>query len=140
MSGSAALARRTQTGLAQQSAQSFAAEREAFDLAQFFAEMMIVETGIGGTSQAQYRAANLGGQATGAGASAVGVCQSRLPVFAQASLKTTNLTDAEREQVGGSGTRHGSFNASRNHTHSLQFLLTQRERPSSHEVTFSRCC
>src|SRR6267154_3541268 len=38
------------------------------------------------------------------------------------------------------GVRHVSLSAARNYAHSLQFLLTQRECPSSHGVTFSRCC
>src|ERR1039457_3955521 len=43
MSGSAAFAGRAQAGLAQKTAQGLAAEGEAFDLAKFFAEMVIVE-------------------------------------------------------------------------------------------------
>ena len=62
------------------------------------------------------------------------------PVFAQALFKTFDLTDAKREQYGGSGTRHVSLDACTNHAHSLQFLLTQRECLQSHRVTFSRCC
>jgi hypothetical protein len=58
----------------------------------------------------------------------------------QTFLKTLDLTDAEREQFGGSGARHVSLNATGNYAHSLQLLLTQRECPSSHGVTFSRCC
>jgi hypothetical protein len=57
----------------------------------------------------------------------------------QTFLETPDLTDAEREQFGGSGARHVSLSATGNHAHSLQFLLTQRECPSSHGVTFSRC-
>jgi len=79
------------------------------------------------------------GQAAGAGPSAVGVRQSRLPLLPQTFLQTFDLTDAEREQCGGSGARHLSLSAARNYAHSLQFLLTQRECPSSHGVTFSRC-
>ncbi len=48
MSGSAAFAGRAETGLTQKPAEGFAAEGEALDLAQFFAEVVIVEAGIGG--------------------------------------------------------------------------------------------
>ncbi len=51
MSGRAAFARRPQTGLTQETAESFTAEGEALDLAKFFAEMVIVEAGIGGAGQ-----------------------------------------------------------------------------------------
>jgi hypothetical protein len=61
-------------------------------------------------------------------------------LFPQTLFQTPDLTDAKREQFGSSGTRHVSLKTTGNHTHSLQFLLTQRERPSSHGVTFSRCC
>ena len=139
MRGSAALAGRAQTGLAQQTAQGFAAEGEAFDLAKFFAEMVIVEAGVGGAGQANDGSAYPGGQTAGAGPSAAGVRQSRLPLLPQTFLETFDLTDAEREQFGGSGTRQVSLHTTRNYAHSLQFLLTQRECPSSHGVTFSRC-
>ena len=140
MSGRAAFAGRTETGPAQESAQGFAAQGEALDLAKFFPEMMVVETGIGGAGQANDSPAHLLWQATGAGPSAVGVRQSCLSLFPQTFLETPDLTNAEREQFGSSGARHVSFNATGNHAHSLQFLLTQRECPSSHGVTFSRCC
>lgn len=140
MSRSAALAGRTQTRLAQETAKSLAAEGQTLDLAKFFTEMVIVKAGIDSARQPQNGAAHLGRQAAMAGTPAVGVCQSRLSLLPQTLFETTNLTNAEREQFGGSGTRQVSFNATRYHTHSLQFLLTQRERPSSHGVTFSRCC
>ena len=54
MSGSAAFTRRTDAGLAQESAQGLATEREALDLTKFFAEMVIVETSIGGACQANH--------------------------------------------------------------------------------------
>ena len=140
MSRSAAFARRAQTGLAQKTTQGLPAEGEALDLAKFFAEMVIVEASIGGAGQTEGSLPHPFWQATGAGLSAVGVRQSRLPVFPQTFLETFDLTDAEREQGGGSGARHVSLSAARNYAHSLQFLLTQRECPSSHGVTFSRCC
>jgi hypothetical protein len=139
MRGSAAFSRRAQTGLTQKTTESFAAEGEALDLTQLFAEGVIVEAGIGGTGQAKDGLANTAGQAPGTGPSAVGVRQSRLALLPQTFLEAPDLTDAKREQFGGSGTRHVSLNATGNHTHSLQFLLTQRECPSSHGVTFSRC-
>ena len=48
MRGSAAFTGRAETGLAQKTTEGFAAEGEALDLAKFFAEMVIVESGIGG--------------------------------------------------------------------------------------------
>src|SRR5271169_278967 len=139
MSGSAAFAGRAQTGLAQKTTQGFAAEGEALDLAKFFAEVMIVEASIGGAGQTEGGLAHPFRQTTGAGLSAVGVRQSRLPLLSQTFLEPSDLTDAKREQCGGSGARHVSLNTARNYAHSLQFLLTQRECPSSHGVTFSRC-
>ena len=93
-----------------------------------------------GAGQAMDVLANSEGQTAGAGPSAVGVRQSRLPLLPQALLETLDVTDAELKQFGGSGARHVSFNATGNYAHSLQFLLTERECPSSHGVTFSRCC
>jgi hypothetical protein len=83
--------------------------------------------------------ADAGGQAAGAGPSTVGVGQSRLPLLPQTFLETFHVTDAKRKQCGGSGARHVSLRATGNCAHSLQFLLTQCECPSSHGVTFSRC-
>jgi hypothetical protein len=57
----------------------------------------------------------------------------------QRFLQTFDLTDAKREQFGGSGAHHVSLSAAGNYVHSLQLLLTQRQCPSSHGVTFSRC-
>ena len=101
---------------------------------------MIVEAGIGGAGQADHGLAHPERQAAGTGPSAVGVRQSRLSLLPQTFLETFDLTNAEREQFGGSGARHVSLSATGNNAHSLQFLLTQRECPSSHGVTFSRCC
>lgn len=140
MSGSAPFPGRTETGLTQEAAQGLAAKREAFDFAKFFAEMVIVEARVGGAGQADHGLARAERQAAGAGPAAVGVRQSRLPLLPQTFLQTPDLTDAQREQFGGSGARHVSFSATGNYAHSLQFLLTQRECPSSHGVTFSRCC
>ncbi len=139
MSRSAALAGRADAGLAQKTPQGFATEGETLDLAKFFAEVVIVEADISGAGQANHGLAYAGGQTTGAGSPAVGVRQSRLPLLSQTFLETPDLTNAKREQCGGSGARHVSLNAARNYAHSLQFLLTQRECPSSHGVTFSRC-
>ena len=139
MRRSAAFTRRADAGLTQQTAEGFAAERKALDLTKFFAEMVIVESGIGGAGQPDHALADTTRQAAGAGSSAIGVRQSRLPVLPQTLLETFDLTDAEREQFGGSGARHVSLNTTGNYAHSLQFLVTQREGPSSHGVTFSRC-
>ena len=139
MSRSAAFAGRTDAGLSQQTAKGLAAEGEALDLAKFLAEVVIVEASIGGAGQTKGGLAHPLRQAMRAGPSAVGVRQSRLSLLSQTFLETFDLTDAEREQFGSSGARHVSFKATGNHAHSLQFLLTQRECPSSHGVTFSRC-
>src|ERR1700682_1936293 len=135
MSGSTAFPGRAQTGLSQETAGALAAEGKPFDLAEFFAKVVIVEAGIGRTGQANHALADSAGQAAGAGPSAVGVRQSRLTLLPQTLLETFDLTDAEREQFGGSGARHVSLSATGNYAHSLQFFLTQRECPSSHGVT-----
>src|SRR5580704_16290294 len=101
--------------------------------------MVIVEASIGGAGQTHHGLAHPDRQAARAGSPAVGVRQSRLPLLPQTLLKTPDLTNAERQQFGGSGARHVSPNATGYYAHSLQFLLTQRECPSSHGVTFSRC-
>jgi hypothetical protein len=119
MGGSAALARRADASLTQESAESFAAEGEALDLTKFFAEVVIVEAGIGGAGQAKGGLAYPGWQAAGAGPSAIGVRQSRLSLLPQTFLEAFDLTDAEREQFGGSGARHVSLHAARNYAHSL---------------------
>jgi len=53
MGGSAAFAGRSDPGRAQQTAEGLAAEEEAFLFDQFFAEVVVVETGIGGAGQMQ---------------------------------------------------------------------------------------
>src|SRR5206468_6429466 len=73
------------------------------------------------------------------GPAAVGVSQSRLPVFAHTLFQALDLARAQTQESGGSGTRHVSLDACADYTHSLQFLLTQRECLLSHRVTFSRC-
>ena len=78
MRGSATLAGRADPGRAQQTAKSLASERETFDLAKFFAEVMIVETGIGGAGQLQDAVPHALRQTAMTGPSAAGVCQSRL--------------------------------------------------------------
>src|SRR5256885_4745558 len=79
MSRSPAFARRTDAGLAQESAQDFAAEGETLDLTKFFAEGGIVEAGVGGTGEMKGGLPHLSRQTAGAGASAVGVRPSRPP-------------------------------------------------------------
>jgi len=53
MGGSTAFAGRSDPGRAQQTAEGLAAEGEAFLFDQFFAEVVVVETGIGGAGQMQ---------------------------------------------------------------------------------------
>ena len=80
VSRSAAFAGRTDAGLAQEPTEGFAAEREALDLAKFFAEVMIVEASIGGAGQADNGLAHPGRQAAGTGPSAVGVAPEPPPL------------------------------------------------------------
>jgi hypothetical protein len=129
----------SQAVLAQQAAQGFATEGKALALDQLFAEMVIVEAGVGAARQLHDPLAHGVGQATGTGPPAVGVRQSRLPVFAHTLLQAFHLAHAQTQESGGSGTRHVSLDACVDYAHSLQFLLTQRECLLSHRVTFSRC-
>ena len=78
MSGSASFPGRADPGRAQQTAKGLAPEREAFFLDQFFAEVMVVEAGIGGAGQLQDALPHAIRQAAVAGSPAAGVCQSRL--------------------------------------------------------------
>ena len=78
MSGSASFPGRADPGRTQQTTQGLAPEREAFLLDQFFAQVMVVKAGIGGTSQLHDAVAHARRQAAMAGPSAAGVCQSRL--------------------------------------------------------------
>ncbi len=103
---------------AQKSAQGFAAEGEALDLTEFFAEVMIVEAGIGGACQKS----RLGAREWAGGAGwAVRGWRAPEPrsVTARTFLKTFYVSFAEREQFGGSGARHVSLNAARYYVHSL---------------------
>src|SRR5271169_2462340 len=86
MSGGTALSRRAETVLAQQATKCFATERKALALDQFFAEMMVVEAGVGAAGQQDDALGQGLGQATVTGPPAVGVSQSRLPVFAHTLL------------------------------------------------------
>src|ERR1039458_9797221 len=79
MGGSATLTGRAASGRAQQTAESLATEREAFDLAKFFAEVMVVEAGIGGAGQMQDAVPHELRQAELAGPSAAGVWLVRPP-------------------------------------------------------------
>src|SRR5260370_28810303 len=101
--------------------------------------MVLVEARIGAARQLRDPLTHGIGQATVAGPSAVGVSQSRLPVFAHTLLQALNLAHAQAQQSGGSGTRHVALDACTDYAHSLQFLLTQRECLLSHGVTESRC-
>ncbi len=139
MNGSAAFAGRTEALFAKQAAQGLTSQGEAFDFTEFFAEMVVIEAGIFGAGQAQDRQAGALGQPTVAGPAAVGVSQCRLPGFAHAFFQALDVAHAQGEEFGGAGTRQVSLDASADHAHSLQFLLTQRECLLSHGVTFSRC-
>ena len=140
MSGSAAFAWRAEAFLTQQTAQGLASEGEAFELTEFFAEMVVVEANILGAGQAQDGLASALRQPAVAGPAAVGVCQRRLPGLAHTFLQAFDLAPAQGEECGGAGTRQVPLDAGANYAHSLQFLLTQRECLRSHRVTFSRCC
>jgi hypothetical protein len=78
MRGSTTLAGRADPCRAQQAAKGFAPERETFLLDQFFAEVMVVETGLGGAGQLQDAIPQALRQAAMTGPPATGVCQSRL--------------------------------------------------------------
>ncbi len=86
MSGSASFSGRSQTGLAQKTAEGLAAEGKALDLAKFFAKVVIIEAGVGGAGQAKDGLADAAGQTAGAGPAAVGVRQSRLFLFPETFL------------------------------------------------------
>src|SRR5450755_2876029 len=77
MRGSTAFSRRTETVLAQQTAQRFAAQRKALALQQLLAEMVVVETCVGAARQLYDPLADGVGQAPVAGPAAVGVRSSR---------------------------------------------------------------
>src|SRR5271168_3856201 len=106
-----ALARGTDASAAKQTAKSLAAEGEALDLAQLFAEVVVVEAGVGGAHQAQDALAHRLGQATGAGPAAAGVCQSCLTSPAIALFQTFEMSQAHSHQFGGSGTRQFPLHA-----------------------------
>ena len=75
-----------------QTAESFAAEREAFDFDEFFAEMMVVEAGVAWCGpERRMRCAHALGQAAGAGASAAGVRQSRCAALPVARFETFDM-------------------------------------------------
>ena len=77
MSGRSAFAWRAQAVGAEQAAQGFAAQREAFLLDEFLVEMMIVEAGVACARQGEDAVARALGQTAVAGAAAADVCQSR---------------------------------------------------------------
>src|SRR5271155_5049919 len=84
-----AFARGAAPSAAKQTAKSLAAEGEALDLAQLFAEVVVVEAGVGGAHQTQDALAHRLGQATGAGPAATGVGQSRPPPPPGAAFSTS---------------------------------------------------
>jgi len=100
------------------SAQRFATERKAVTLGQLLAEMVIFEAGVGAARQLHDALARLPRQATVAGAPAVGVSQSRLPVFAHTPLQAFKLAYAQTQECGHSGTLHVSLDARTDRAHS----------------------
>jgi uncharacterized protein (DUF169 family) len=119
MSGSAAFSRRAEAVFTQQTAQRFAAEGKALALDQLFTKMVVVEAGVSAARQLHDPLAHGIGQAPVTGPAAVGVRQSRLPVFAHTPFQAFNLAHAQTEEYGGSGTRHVSLDACADHAHSL---------------------
>src|SRR5260370_41971667 len=99
--------------------------------------MMMVETDIAGAGEMQDTVPHTHRKAARARPAATGVCQSRLPGFAQTVLQAPDLAHAQAEQLGGSGTRHPSLYTSLNPRHSVQHLLTQSKRLPLHGVTSS---
>src|SRR5258707_12436932 len=119
MSGSPALFGRAEAGLAQQAAQRFATEGKALALDQLLAEMVVVEAGVSAGCQLHDASADGVRQAAVTGPAAVGVSQSRLPVFAHTLFQAFNLAHAQTQECGGSGTRHVSLDACTDYAHSL---------------------
>ena len=119
MSGRSALSRRAETVLAQQAAQGFPTERKALALDQLLAEMVIIEADIGVARELDDTLDYRIGQPTVTRSAAVGVSQSRLPVFAHTLFQAFYLAHAQTEEYGGSGTRHVSLDACANHAHPL---------------------
>jgi len=119
MSGGAAFPGRTETLPAQETAQRFAAHGQPFLLVKLFTEVMIVEAGILRACQPQDGLPGGFGQASVARPAAVGVSQRRLPLFAQTLLQALNVAHAQGQELGGTGTRHVSLDASADHAHSL---------------------
>jgi hypothetical protein len=81
MDGSAAFAGRADPDRAQQTTEGLATQREAFHLTKLLAQVMVVEAGIAGAGQLQDAVPRALRQATVAGSSAAGVCQSRRTAF-----------------------------------------------------------
>ena len=137
MRGSTPLSRRAETLLAQQAAQGLATQRDPLALDKLLAQMVIVEAGVGAACQPQDAFEHGIGQTAVAGPPTIGVCQSRLPVFAHTFFQALNLAHAQAQESGGSGTRQLSLHASGNHRHALQLFLAQCKCLLSHRVTFS---
>ena len=91
MSGRTALARRADAVGTEQSAQGFAAEREAFVLDEFVVKMMIVEACIAGACQSEDAFAGGFRRASVAGAAAADVSQSRCAAQPIARFKPFDL-------------------------------------------------
>ncbi len=95
MRGSAPFLGGAKTVLAEQPAERLPAERNTFDLAKLFAEMMIVKTDIAGACEMQDTITHTRRKAARTRPTATGVCQSRFPVFAHSFPQTLNLAHAQ---------------------------------------------
>ena len=104
---------------AQQAAQGFAAEREAFLFGELLAEMVVVEPGISGAGQAQDAVSHALGQTARAGPPATGVCQRRCAALPIASFEAFDMARRKSEQLRGAGTRQVPLHATGNDGHSL---------------------
>jgi hypothetical protein len=91
VSGSAAFTGRAEASGTQQTAESLAAEREAFDLTKFLAKVVIVEAGVARTGQMQDASAHAVRQAARAGPPATGVSQSRLTALPIARFEALDM-------------------------------------------------
>ena len=91
MSGSATFTGRAEALAAQQAAEGFAAEREAFLFGELFAKVMVIEAGIASASQMQDAIPHALGQAAMAGPPAAGVCQSRLAALPIAGFESFDM-------------------------------------------------
>lgn len=91
MRGSPSFAGRAEAVVAEQTAQGLTTQREAFDLAKLFAEMMVIEAVIARAGQMEDASPQRFQQATGTGPPATGVCQRRLTAVPIARFEALNM-------------------------------------------------